>query len=201
MGFLGFFVVSINRAYTVAMTQDLNDTLLLIGSRRKYAAFFELGGKWQKELTVGEELIRTLNAEFGFVLNSLELYEPDPPDLTCVLGSELIAIEVTELVCSQAVKANEMGKQVYRNWHPGETAEALKALLSRKDSIKLQCGQVSALWVCIFTDEFTLTPERVAKELSAVRFGPFEQISKAFLLFSYEPGKPTYPVVPLRIET
>lgn len=181
------------------MPQEPTDPLSLLRRHRKYAAFFELGDKRQKELTVGEELIRALNEGFGYSLKDLELQDADPPDLACSLGAKRIALEVTELVCKNAVRANEAGKQVYRDWRPGETAEAIAALLRRKDSIKLQGGPFSALWVCVFTDEFTLTAEGVAQELSTVRFGPFHQISNAFVLFSYQPGKPTYPVVPLHL--
>jgi len=181
------------------MPQESTDPLSFLERRRKYAAFFELGGKWQKELTVGEELVRALNAEFGYSLNGLELHEPDPPDLACSLDGNRIALEVTELVCIKAVKANEMGKRVYRDWRPGETAEALTTLLRRKDSIKLQGGPFSDLWVCVFTDELMLTAERIAQELAATTFGPFNQIRKAFVLFSYQPGKATYPVVPLQL--
>ena len=173
----------------------------MLESRRKYGAFFELGDKKQKELTVGEELFQALNSELGYSLDRLALHEPDPPDLACYLGKERVALEVTELVCATAVKANETGKQVYREWRPGEATEALRALLHRKDSIKLQGGSFSALWVCVFTDEFMLTAEHLAKELATVTFGPFQQISKAFVLFSYQPSQPTYPVVQLQLKT
>ena len=181
------------------MPQESDDLLSLLEGQRKYASFFELDGKWRKELSVGKELVRALNSEFGYSLHGLALHEPDPPDLVCSIGSERIALEVTELVCSKAVKANEMGREVYREWRPGETAQALRSLLQRKDAIKLQGGPFSSLWVCVFTDEFTLTAERVAEELATVTFAPLQQISKAFLLFSYQPGKSTYPVVPLRL--
>ena len=122
------------------MPQDPTDPLALPKDRRKYAAFFELGGKWQKELTVGEELVRSLNEEFGFALEHLELHEPDPPDLTCSAEGERVALEVTELVCVRAVRANQIGKHVYREWQPGEVSLELAALLQRKDSITLQGG-------------------------------------------------------------
>ncbi|WP_454260993.1 hypothetical protein [Pseudoxanthomonas mexicana] len=181
------------------MPQDQTDPLSLREGRRKYAAFFELGGKWQKELSVGEELVRSLNAELAYGLQQLELHEPDPPDLSCRMGDHLVALEVTELVCLKAVKVNQRGKEVYREWRPGEAVEALRELLYRKDKVRLQGGPFAELWVCIFTDEFVLTPERMAQELVGVTFGPFEQVVKAFLLFSYEPGKATYPVVPLQL--
>jgi hypothetical protein len=181
------------------MPQEPTDLESLLKSRRKYAAFFELGGKWQKELTVGEELVRSLNAEFGYSLEGLELCEPDPPDLCCRTGEDLIALEVTELVCSAAVEANQLGQEVYRDWQPGEATEALSRLLSRKDSVELHGGPFRELWVCIFTDELMLTPERMTKELEGVVFGPFNQIAKAFLLFSYQPGLATYPLVQIRL--
>lgn len=181
------------------MPQDPTDPLSLLGARRKYAAFFEFGGKWQKEISVGEELVRALNAELGYGLERLELHEPDPPDLTCYMGGDLIALEVTELVCAKAVKANQRGRDVYRDWRPGEAAEALREVLFRKDTIRLQGGPFKELWVCVFTDELMLTPDRMAEELTAVTFGPFGQIAKAFLLFSYQPGKATYPIAPLKL--
>ena len=181
------------------MPQDPTDPLSILEGHRKYASFFEFGEKWQKELSVGEELIRALNAEFGFALTDLSVQDPDPPDLTCRNGAERIAIEVTELVCAKAVRANERGREDYREWRPGEVAAALQALVQRKDSAKLCGGPYDSHWLCIFTDEFTLTAGVVAKQLEAVRFGPVRQINQAFVLFSYEPGRPTYPVVPLQL--
>jgi hypothetical protein len=135
----------------------------------------------------------------GYSLCDLLLQEPDPPDLTCSIGAGRIAIEVTELVCEQAVRANELGNAVYREWRPGEIAASLQALLSRKDTVRLKGGPYDSLWLCIFTDEFTLSSGRVAAELEGVTFLPMQQIAKAFLLFSYEPGTSTYPVVPLQL--
>lgn len=181
------------------MPQDPADPLSPLEGRRRYASFFELGGKWQKELSVGEELVRSLNGELGYCLEQLALHEPDPPDLSCHMSGNRIALEVTELVCLRAVKANQRGRDVYREWRPREAVQSLAQLLGRKDTIRLQGGPFTELWVCVFTDELMLTPERMAHELSGVSFGPFEQIAKAFLLFSYQPGKATYPLLPLRL--
>jgi hypothetical protein len=49
------------------MPQDPADLLSLLEDRRKYASFFEIGEKWQKELSVGEELVRALNDQNGLL--------------------------------------------------------------------------------------------------------------------------------------
>lgn len=181
------------------MPRDPTDWFSLLQSRRKYASFFEFGEKWQKELSVGEELVRALNMQLGYSLSELALQEPDPPDLTCLNGTDRVAIEVTELVCQRAVRANQKGNAVYREWRPGQVAVEIQALLRRKDAAELKGGPYDSFWLCIFTDEFTLSSSRIAEELQAVTFSPLRQIAKAFLLFSYEPGKPNYPVLPLKL--
>lgn len=195
------------------MPSGLDDDEVLPPGVRAYSPAFEgLGGKWQKALTVGEELVRALASEYEWTLEHLELHEPDPPDLTCRWGGQRIALEITELVCSRTVAINEKRRHenlrqadprlhqgpVYREWRQVEVCTALSTLLYRKDS-KVLHGQHDALWVCVFTDEFMLTPQAVAKMVEETRFGPFNKISKAFLLFSHQPGRSTYPLVPLQL--
>jgi hypothetical protein len=53
--------------------------------------------------------------------------------------------------------------------------------------------------VCVFTDEPMLTLDAAIAELVHADFGAFCQLTRAFLLLSYNPGTKSYPVVPLRV--
>lgn len=182
------------------MPQDLSDIVDLLSSRRKYASFFEWIDKEGKEFGVGEELVKALNSACSLQLSNLAPCNPDPPDLTCQnVQGDPIAIEVSEIVCEDAVRLNQQGQDVYRIWQPGELQAAIAERLARKDKVTLQGGPYQGLYVCLFTDEMMLTPQGVSDELSNATFGPFNQITDAFLLFSYQPGTKSYPVVRLRI--
>ena len=182
------------------MAQNLTDIVKLLATRRKYASFFEWIDKEGKELGVGEELLKELNSSGTLQLSNLKTCTPDPPDLTCEnqLG-ELIAIEITEIVCEKAVRENQKGKDVFRVWHPGELQDEITNSLRRKDKVSLNGGPYKKLFVCLFTDEMMLTHEVVSKELARTSFGPFSQITDAFLLFSYQPSTQSYPVIRLSI--
>jgi hypothetical protein len=182
------------------MPQDLSDIVDLLSKKRKYASFFEWLDKEGKELGVAEELVRALNSAEALDPNSLAPCYPDPPDLTCRTDQgELIAIEVSEIVCVEAVRANQKGHDVFRVWGKGELQSAIAESLSRKDKVNPQGGPYHRFYVCLFTDEMMLTHQGASDELSNVVFGPFNQITDAFLLFSYQPATKSYPVLRLRI--
>jgi hypothetical protein len=182
------------------MPQDLSDIVDLLSSRRKYASFFEWIDKEGKEFGVGEELLKALNSTGSLELSNLAPCNPDPPDLTCHNAQgDLIAIEVSEIVCEEAVRLNQQGQDVYRVWQPGELQAAITERLARKDKVTLQGGPYQGLLVCLFTDELMLTHQGASDELSGATFGPFGQITDAYLLFSYQPCTKSYPVVKLRI--
>ena len=182
------------------MAQDLKDIVKLLAARRKYASFFETFDKERKELGVGEELLKELNSSFSLQLSNLKTCSPDPPDLTCTNESgELIAIEITEVVDEDAVRENQNGNEVFRVWRPGELQQKINSSLSRKDKICLNGGPYKKLFVCLFTDEMMLTHDVVSKELAGISFGPFTQITDAFLLFSYQPTTQSYPVMRLGV--
>lgn len=167
---------------------------------RKYASFFEWTDKPVKELGVVEELLTALNKELHLGLHSLQNFEPDPPDCICFnAGNHLVAIEVVEVVCQEAVRLNAQGNDVYRLWKQGELASHIAKLLSRKDGKTYHGGTYTEVMVCLFTDELTLTPDFVRDELKSVIFGPYNQLSSAFLLFSYDATSRTYPILQLNL--
>jgi hypothetical protein len=180
------------------MRDELTRAVELLNSGRQYASFFEWPAKEGKELGVAEEFVASLNTESGFGLSNLQLQRPDPPDLTCLSArGERVAIEIAEVVCEEAVRRRAKGEEVLRVWRPGDLSSSVAGLLHRKDEKTFHGGPFEQIFVCLFTDEPMLTPEAARAELDTARFGPFKQITGAYMLFSYQPSTQSYPVIKL----
>jgi hypothetical protein len=183
---------------------DQGDTLFAYVQKHKrrlqrHAGFFEWPDKTVKEHGIARQLIESLHA-----LGDNSLSEPRPfmvnraPDIVCSgANGELIALEISELVCEKTIRLNAQGVSVNRVWDAIELRETISACLTRKDSVTYFGGPYDQTMVCLHTDEMFLAHEWVSKELSGVEFGPFNQVSRAFLLFSYRPGYLGYPVIEL----
>lgn len=181
------------------MRQDIARLLEITERTRKYASFFEWPDKDGKEFGVVEELVAGLD-DFGLRLHNLRVQRPDPPD--CV-GQDrygnFVAVEVAEIVCEDAVRLNAQGHNVYRVWRPGDLTAAITSRLSEKDTKTFHGGPFSTIAVCLFTDEPALTVDFAKRELASVCFGPYKQIDAAYLLFSYDPGSKSYPLLSLQL--
>lgn len=178
------------RARMSSSDESMDDGLIEILDRlargRRYASFFESIDKAAKEMGVAESFASAILDAEGTILRGLAAASPDPPDIFCVdAHGGRVAVEISEIVCKKAVEANEVGKQVFRIWRPGELRDAIAAALARKDSKKYHGGPYSRVYACFFTDEMMLTPEAVREELQNVTFGPCRTVTDAFLLFSY----------------
>lgn len=181
------------------MRQDIDRLRKIAARTRKYASFFEWPEKDRKELGVVEELLPSLNA-LGLGLRNLRVHRPDPPDCVCEdQNGNPVAIEVAEIVCEDAARLNAQGHNVYRAWRPGNLGAAITARLAEKDTKTFHGGPFATLAVCLFTDEPALTVDFAKRELASVSFGPYKQIGTAYLLFSYDPGSKSYPLLPLRL--
>jgi hypothetical protein len=165
---------------------------------RTYASFFEWSDKARKELGVVEELIASLNCGAGLGLHSPQIQQPDPPDCFCCnVSGERVGIEVAEVVCKSAARLNAQGKSVMRVWEAGELSGHISHRLKEKDEKAYHGRPYAGLIACLFTDEPMLSLAQAKAELSGQRFGPFKQLTSAYLLFSYEPSVKSYPVLNL----
>jgi len=181
------------------MRQEIKGLIEISKRMRKYSSFFESLDKEAKEIGVAEELVPFLNAA-GLDLRNLRPQRPDPPDCVCDdPNGNLVAIEVAEIVCEDAVRLNAQGHNVYRQWRPGELAPKIDTALREKDEKTFRGGPFAGIIVCLFTDEPALPFDFAAHELFSARFGPYKRIGAAYLLFRHDPGSQTYPVLPLRI--
>ena len=183
------------------MGDDIKSVLNILIKGRQYASFFEWPDRQIKELGVVKELLTTLNSTTNLGLHSPSVYEQDPPDCICknVEGGN-VAIEVTEVVCSDAARLNAQGQKVHRIWRAGELVSHIERLLCEKDKKYYHGGPYINILACLFTDEPMLTFDFVKSELTHANFGPFSQLTSAFLLFSYEPVSKSYPVIPLQFK-
>ena len=182
------------------MRRDIEQIAAALARRRKYAAFFEWPDKDVKELGIVRELVSSLESNAGYVLKEPRINRPDPPDCVCSNSAgESVALEVVELVSEEAVRLNAQGHEVYRDWRPGDLPAELSKLLATKDKKTFHGGPYSEIAVVVFTDELALTYADAAKELETIRFGRFDQIDRAFLMFSYVPGQ-GYPVIALSLD-
>lgn len=184
------------------MHDDLAHAIEALNKGRRYAAFWESLDKDVKEIGAGKEFVTSLHAQFDVELCDLSLQRPDPPDLIGIDENGLrVGVELAEVVCRETVERNEKGEEVFRVWRTGELSAALSDALSRKDRKTYYGGPLVQLYVCLFTDEPALTPDSARAELATAQFGPFEKITRSFLLFSYDPGTKTYPMLELTHRT
>jgi len=115
----------------------------------------------------------------------------DPPDCV-VLDQEgrKVAVEVTELVSSEAIKKNQGKKledRIYRDWRPNEVVTKINDIIQNKDGKTFKGGPYAKKILLIFTDEDTLLSRRFeyARLLQEQSFGPVKQIDEVYFLFSY----------------
>jgi hypothetical protein len=167
---------------------------------RRYASFFEWYDKGTKELGVVDTLVAALNDAGRLAFHSPREHAPDPPD--CVAldpAGNPVAIEVAEVVCEVAARLNAQGHQVFRQWSPGDLPRHIARELADKDAKRYHGGPYAQVVCCLFTDEPALTVAQAVEELTDARFGPFAQLTSAYLLFSYDPTTRSYPYVALRL--
>jgi hypothetical protein len=168
---------------------------------RRYASFFQSSDRERAELGVVEELVHELERRGRRTLRDPSSYKPDPTDCICTNEQGgLVAVEVTEVVCQEAARLNEQGEQVYRNWRAGELRGQIARQLKDKDAKTFHGGPYQEILVCLFTDEPVLSHAHIQQELDGVDFGPFKQLTGAYLVVSYDPGTKGYPVHELRLQ-
>lgn len=127
----------------------------------------------------------------------------DPPDLEAVnAAGERIAIEVTELVDEQAIRAYKAGRRYeIAEWGREAFLLGLQERLSAKNErFEFLKGKPypGGYVVVVFTDETILPRPTVEQYLQGRSFEGLGNIYRAFLLLSYDPSVKRYPYFELR---
>jgi hypothetical protein len=162
---------------------------------RGYADFFG----WRtnrdlEELGVLKSLAESMAADSRLFLTSLKSRgrPNDPPDCEA-LNSEgqRVAIEVTELVDEDAIRAFKAGRRYdWAKWSKEEFLASVTELVSTKDSKYPQLKDPpyeGGYVLVIFTDEPMLSRIRVEEFLADYRFQA-KHIERVILLLGYDPS-------------
>jgi hypothetical protein len=179
--------------------------------RRPYASFFEWKNpnnpdlaKKVKERSVARELVKSLEEDSGQVLFKVLRYGEDPPDVVGIEpdGNE-VGFEVTELVSLEAIAANSMVRKAmyYRKWTFEEVILHLESIIEEK-SAKLSRSPYGRNILVIHTDEPEIrgSYHEYGSALGQYFFRKRCYIDEAYLLFSYRPGRKTYPYLRLNFQ-
>jgi hypothetical protein len=186
------------------MTED-ERLVEVIKRMRPYASFWEWPDKGIKEHGIIKDFIDALSRSGVLPYKYVEAHNPDPPDFKAIDSSgRSIGIELTELVSEAAICENikakgDQNKYVYKDWSPEDFVSAVQERLAIK-GFKKYNGACDEIHVVIFTDEPTLTHTEYEQLLEAHTFKVSNQIRRAYVLFSYDPGPKTYPIVELKLD-
>jgi hypothetical protein len=173
--------------------------------KRDYAAYWDWPDKNVKERGIMRAFLRSREGLGLSSYREVTAFKPDPPDFVARAKNDLLtAIELTELVSERAIKRNiETSKAedtAYRDWTTDQVFAALKQLLINKDAKRLNGGPYDEVQLLIHTDEPVISPGVYIPYLQSQSFPLLKQITKAFLLFSYDPSTAGCPLVALRLE-
>ena len=177
-----------------------------IKQQRPYASYWEWPAKPVKEAGVMRDFLEAWeNASFPLYA-SVESVTPDPPDFVATTSTgAMVGIELTELVSEDTIRANAqasragVSRRYYRDWQPDEVLTAIQARLDDKGSKTFHGGPYQELHVVIHVDEPTLRAGEYRSRLRAVTFTRPAQLSRAFLLFSYDPDEEGCSLIELRL--
>ena len=115
----------------------------------------------------------------------------DPPDCEAMLAGERIAIEVTELVCAEAVRAFKAGcVYEWAAWSKERFCSAVSELITRKNArfSALKGGPYPAGYaLVIFTDEPLLDKNTVSDYLQDYEPPHSDGLSSIYFLISFDP--------------
>lgn len=122
----------------------------------------------------------------------------DPPDCEAINQQGLkTAIEVTELVSEEAIRAYKAGKHyVWADWNRETFIEAVSELITRKNERfdHLKGGPYPGGYVLvIFTDEPLLKLDIVAQYLEHFSPSQADALSKIYFLMFFDKAIGTYP--------
>ena len=108
-----------------------------------------------------------------------------------------------QILAAQAIQANigasKLEDFVYGDWTRGEVFAAIEERLTDKDRKHFHGGPYNEIQLIIHVDELLIPPSDYVPILSKTSFVECQQITRAFLLFSYDPEIRTYPLVELQL--
>ena len=177
----------------------------MMNARQKskgYASFWDWPEKPTKERGIVCDLLEAIEADGGqHGIVEVRPYKSDPPDCIGLTNDgQLVAFEVTELVDRETIARNKHGQCVWQEWSSSELTATIRQIVKKKDSKHFHGGPYSKMFLVIHTDEPLLRHADCEVILRGQNFGPCKQITDVYLLFSFVPGRESYPFLRLKTD-
>ena len=146
------------------------------------------------ELATAAQWRKAIMAEFDLQVGWPEHNPNDPPDCFVDHAGRRIGVELVKLIVQEHLERAARGEDPYHGqlfldvqWSKDRFARELNRTLQRKGS-KYAAKQISVDVLVICAAEPWLTSGQARQWLTETPVKPHPAISKAFLLFDYEPG-------------
>ena len=153
---------------------------------------------WQNS-GIAHELLASLNRATGVGLHSLAIAQSRPPHFVCAnAAGTLVALNVDAVACNQAAPTTH-GDPLTRVLHAGALAANIAGLLAEKDREPYESGPYSEVVAVLVIGEPTLTFEQAVFELTSITFGPYRQLTSAYVLLPYDSSTMSCPAVPIQL--
>lgn len=159
---------------------------------------------WPRRRTAELGVVRDFMSALG---PSCDFHSPrsaaqDPPDVIAWSSARTpIAIEVTQLVDAETMQQRKRNPRQpeFVRWEHTTFVARLRERLEIKDRKLFLGGPYTKVIVLVYTDEPGLPWRETARHLEHLAFGGIQQITEAFLMFSFDAALQRCPVVRLRI--
>jgi hypothetical protein len=171
--------------------------------RRRYASFFQGSCKTGTELNVARCLLESMALTGESAYRNLRPVDrdQDPPDcLADDPDGQVVALEVTELVSPEAIKATKRGPPQYWDWRADEVRRLLDHRVEEKDKKAFKGGPYSQKLVLVHTAEPILDSQFVSDVLREHVAPRPRQLSGAYFVLRYEAGLKRCPYFRIRFD-
>lgn len=148
-----------------------------------------------RDLSAASEILASINRAAGVGLHSLATAQAFPPAYVCANAAGVpVALDVAGFTRAEAAHDDPM----IRVLHAGALAAHLARILAAQDTKAFQGGPYAEVVTVLVIDEPALTLRQAVFELASVAFGPFRQITSAYLVLPYDSSTMSCPAVPIR---
>lgn len=217
--------------YGISETDDEKEVLeglksiAVSAQRRSYATFFHASNKYQEfmEIDCVRQWAKVMNRQSKWNIRNIRKNPNEYPDCLAdfgperARGSDVIGVEVTELVDSDAIRAHQEADRLARKkklgpvsdeewlgleecidpeWHVDKFEQRLQKAVLNKDQ-RTRDHSLRRQFLLIVTDEPDLDRDTVANYLSEVSVQRPQNLDAVYLMLSYTPdhrGDGHYPV-------
>jgi hypothetical protein len=176
--------------------------------QRPYAAYWEWPHKPSKEAGIMRDFLASWERAGFPRYEAVTALETDPPDFIAETSSgSRVGIELTELVSEEAIRANVNARRAgseertYRDWQPDAVLTVIQSNLDDKGAKQFHGGPYAEIHVVIHVDEPVIGAAEYRPRLDGSVFSRPLALTRAFVLFSYDPSEGGCPLVELRFKS